>query len=110
MIRILAATGLLLASSSAALALEPSRVATDAKVSLRGVDFADTGAVRALYARLQAAAADVCTSADGYGENVRRADDACAAQSLTRAVRQIGQPALTAMLEHRDGALAANTR
>ncbi len=110
MIRILAIAGVLLATSTSALALEPSRVTTHAKVSLRGVDFADRASVRQLFIRLRAAAADVCASADGYGEAVRRADRACADQALTAAVRQIGQPSLTAMLDNRADTLAANTR
>ena len=110
MFRILAAVGVLLASSTSALALEPSRVTTQAKVSLRGVDFADQASVRQLYVRLNAAANDVCTSADGYGERVRRADRACAEQALTQAVRGIGQPTLTAMIARGDDTLVAASR
>ncbi len=110
MFRILAIAGVLLASSTSALALEPSRVVTQAKVSLRGVDFSDPTAVRALYIRLKAAADEVCTSADEYRETAHRADVACAEHSLTQAVRQIGQPSLTAMLDNHTETLAANGR
>ena len=110
MIRIFAAVGVLLASSTAALALEPARVPAQAKVSLHGVDFADKASVRRLYVRLRDAADDVCTSADVYGEAVRRADRACADQALARVVRQIGQPTLTAMIARGDDTLVAASR
>ena len=110
MIRILAAVGVLLTSSTAAQALEPVRTPTQTKVSLRGVNFADPAAVRLLYGRLKAAATDVCASAEGYDATVYRADRACADQALVQAVRQIDQPTLTAMLAHGGEALVAASR
>jgi|GEM_PF-6468875 len=59
------------------------------------VDFQDSAAVEALYAKLRRAAAAVCDS-NSANPRVTQADALCTRQALTDVVRRVDRPILTA--------------
>lgn len=102
------------AAGFAAAASAQERVADQRPVYSRDIDFSKPSQVRALYGRLQAVAHEVCES-DGERDPVTQAaDDACEAQAVTDAVRDINQPQLTRLDDQKnsrtDSTLAWNER
>ncbi len=72
-------------------------------VSSRNVDFNNGSAVKQFYTRLEVAANSVCSSEGAVDPMTAEADKTCAAQSVSDAVRDINQPALTQYADSRTG-------
>ncbi len=70
------------------------------EVSARGVNFEDAGQVRFFYAKLTAAAHDVCAS-EVYDPLTQMADRACQDDAVNTAVSQVNEPLLNRMTGHR---------
>jgi UrcA family protein len=70
------------------------------EVSAKGVNFEDAGQVRFFYAKLNAAAYDVCAS-EVYDPLTQMADQACQDGAVNTAVSQVNQPLLNRMTGHR---------
>ena len=70
------------------------------EVSAKGVNFEDTRQVRFFYAKLKAAAHDVCAS-EVYDPLTQMADKACQDGAVDTAVSQVNQPLLNRMTGHR---------
>lgn len=95
-----------LASTAAA---QPDRAATEVFVSDAGVDFSNAAETATFYASLQRAAAEACESGMSRNLTIVAADRECAAQSLDRAVRQIGRSSLASLHESKTGRAAPGT-
>ena len=65
-------------------------------VSARGVNFQDVKQVRFFYAKLTAAAYDVCAS-EFYDPLTQRADKACQDEAVNSAVSQVDKPLLNSV-------------
>lgn len=70
------------------------------EVSAKGVNFEDVRQVHFFYAKLTAAAHDVCTS-EVYDPLTQMADKACQDAAVDGAVTQVNQPLLNRMTGHR---------
>ena len=70
------------------------------EVSAKGVNFEDARQVRFFYAKLTAAAHDVCAS-EVYDPLTQMADQACQEDAVGSAVTQVNQPLLNRMTGHR---------
>jgi len=66
------------------------------EVSARGVNFEDVGQVRFFYAKLTAAAHDVCAS-EVYDSLTQMADKACQESAVYSAVSQVDKPLLNSV-------------
>jgi UrcA family protein len=77
------------------------------EVSARGVNFEDVRQVRFFYAKLTAAAHDVCAS-EVYDPLTQMADKACQEEAVGDAVSQVNQPLLNRMTGHRRVELIAH--
>ncbi len=69
-------------------------------VSAKGVNFEDAGQVHFFYAKLTAAAHDVCAS-EVYDPMTQMSDRACQDAAVDGAVTQVNQPLLNRMTGHR---------
>ena len=72
-------------------------------VSAKHVDFNNVSQTRGFYAKLNAAAHEVCTSEVSDPMTVM-ADAACERDAVTNAVKEVGAPQLSALLGHPDHA------
>lgn len=102
----------LLLTAAAALALAgaahaaPSTVDRDTPskaISTQGVNFADPVQARQFYARLYSAASMVCQSGSADHLVAGTEDLGCLRRNMNEAVRQLGAPQLTAMLNNSYG-------
>ncbi len=66
------------------------------RIDVRNVNFDSASQVRGLYHRIQAAAAQVCNS-DISDPRTAEADATCRQEAVSNAVREIGQPQLSAL-------------
>lgn len=84
-----------LASSATVLAAD---AAPSVRVSYAGLDLKSEQGARILYRRISAAAEQVCPSADPRALVEFSASRACRAQAVARAIQEVGNPKLAAML------------
>ncbi|MGN6209359.1 UrcA family protein [Asticcacaulis sp.] len=99
------AAALSFAALSAGAANAQERQAAQVHVSARHVDFNNARETRGFYAKLNAAAQQVCTS-EVSDPMTTMADAACEREAVSDAVRQIDAPQLSALHGHSDHAPA----
>ncbi len=93
------------AALAAGAANAQERQAAQVQVSTKHVDFNNARETRGFYAKLNAAAQQVCTS-EVSDPMTNMADAACEREAVSDAVRQIDAPQLSALHGHSDHAPA----
>ena len=73
------------------------------KVTYGDLNVSTAGGATALYSRIRVAAKDVCRPLDGDALYAKHAFDICVAKATARAVDQVGEPALAAVFNAKNG-------
>jgi UrcA family protein len=92
-----------LTSSLATVCTAAETDAPQATVKFADLNVSNPEGAAALYARIQRAARQVCVSFDGRDLSSKAHMDACVHKSIADAVAKVGQPALFAVYNARNG-------